>query len=493
MTDTHQQQTMIREAMKAIAERRPGRTKLIYDKTKRTIVAVAENSATPRALNITADDADMFAVMTISADWLTERWASIERGEPVHARLSDWDDGDAFTQIELGVQGSSQIVDCFVALGDAPESGTGRLSIILTRVEPTPSDKSIFIAPDNSHYRLEAFIRQASKNEPVDVVVTYVQPELSLRRDGLLETNVLADRSVLCIGLGTGGAHVAVELAKCGVGRFALVDSDRLSVGNVVRHPGPLSQTGRYKVKVVRDLILEKNPDARISVHPCDVSENNADSILALIRESDVIVCGTDNRASKLLINRLALDAGVVALYGGAFRRAYGGQVLRVRPGRSLCHQCFIGAMPDAAADVEISSAEAAAAVAYSDRPVAIEPGLSLDVLPIATFLAKLALNELVVGKASSLSVLERDYDAPLYLWVNRPEAGTPYANFPPLSESMDEMTINRWYGVYFDRDTACPACGDFVGATAKAYGFALDSVQLPSAPAGREELAATC
>ena len=31
---------------------------------------------------------------------------------------------------------------------------------------------------------------------------------------------------MLCIGLGTGGAHVAIELAKCGVGRFILVDQD---------------------------------------------------------------------------------------------------------------------------------------------------------------------------------------------------------------------------------------------------------------------------
>jgi hypothetical protein len=142
--------------------------------------------------------------------------------------------------------------------------------------------------------------------------------------------------------------------------------------------------------------------------------------------------------------------------------------------------------MPEEAADVEIASAEAAETVAYSDRPVAIEPGLSLDVLPIATFLAKLALNELLVGKTSALTALDRDYDAPWYLWLNRPETGTPYAAFPPLSESMDEMTINRWYGVYFERDAACPACGDFVGTIANAYGVALDSIELPSPPVAR-------
>jgi hypothetical protein len=55
-----QQQQMIREAMQAIAERRPGRTKLVYDKTRRTIVAVPAGSQPARALDITAEDADMF-------------------------------------------------------------------------------------------------------------------------------------------------------------------------------------------------------------------------------------------------------------------------------------------------------------------------------------------------------------------------------------------------------------------------------------------------
>ena len=55
-----QQKAMIREAMQAIAERRPGRTKLVYDKSQRTIVAVSASDQTPRGLNITAEDADMF-------------------------------------------------------------------------------------------------------------------------------------------------------------------------------------------------------------------------------------------------------------------------------------------------------------------------------------------------------------------------------------------------------------------------------------------------
>jgi molybdopterin/thiamine biosynthesis adenylyltransferase len=328
-------------------------------------------------------------------------------------------------------------------------------------------------------------LRTVDGNEQAaDVCFADVQPELETRRAGILESTVLAGKTVLCIGLGTGGAYAAIELAKCGVGRFILVDRDRLSVGNVVRHPGGISQVGRFKVNVVRDLIHEKNPDAQVSTHPIGLSYENQEKVRHLVEQADVVIGGTDNRQSKLLVNQLCVEAGVTAVYGGAFRRAYGGQVLRVRPKQSPCHQCFVAAMPDEASDVEISSSSDAEAVAYSDRPVAVEPGLSLDVLPIANLLTKLALLELLTDKQTTLSILRRDFDAPWYLWLNRPEPGTEYATWPPLSESSDEMTINRWYGIYFDRDPQCSACGDFLSSMAANYRLDLASMnELPASP----------
>ena len=55
------QKEMIREAMQAIAQRKTGRSKLVYDKTRRTIVAVSTTSSAVRGLNIGAEDADMFS------------------------------------------------------------------------------------------------------------------------------------------------------------------------------------------------------------------------------------------------------------------------------------------------------------------------------------------------------------------------------------------------------------------------------------------------
>lgn len=475
------QRQMIREAMQAVAQRKPGRSKLVYDKTKRTIVAVAEGAQAPQALNITADDADMFGVVTVSSAWLREKWPELSKAGSLPVAFSSWDDGDALTQSELCVQASATTIRGTFVLDQHKAEKGEELAILLERTEASASKQNVFASPEGTAYRGQIVQTIDPSFQASDIVFADVEPQLALRRSGILETTILNGKTVLCIGLGTGGAHVVVELAKCGVGRFLLVDRDRLSVGNVVRHPGGISQVGRSKVNVVRDLILEKNPHARVDVHPVDVGFDNRDLIAELVRAADIVVCGTDNQQSKLLINELCVAANVTALYGGASRRAQGGRILRVYPKRSACYQCFVAAMPEDASDVEISSADDASEIAYSDRPVAVEPGLSLDVLPIANLMAKLALLELIADTSSTLNALKRDFDAPWYLWLNRAEPGTQYADWPPLSESRDEMTICRWYGIYFDRDEACPVCGDFVASLAASYG--LDPSLLPALP----------
>jgi molybdopterin/thiamine biosynthesis adenylyltransferase len=488
MTDTQHQ--MIQDAMKSIAERKPGRTKLVYDKTKRTIVAVAAGTDAPRALNITADDADMFAVVTLSSQWLSDNWGAIVRERMIPSRFSSWDDGDAYTHCELGTLRATAIVEGMILLGEGiPLVGSPTLRIVLAAGKGPVSQNSTFVAPDGSVHHATSFLRSGGDEQPIEFAFADVQPELAMRRSGLLETKILIDKTVLIVGLGTGGAYAAVELAKCGVGHFILIDRDRLSVGNVVRHPGGVSHVGRFKVNVVRDLIREKNPDAQVSTFSVELTHKNREEIKGLIARANAVICGTDNRPSKLLLNKLCIEANVPALYGGAFRRAYGGQVLRVRPKLSPCYECFVAAMPDEASDVEVSSATDAAEIAYSDRPVAVEPGLSLDVSPIANMLTKLALLELLADKKTSLGVLQRDYDAPWYLWLNRPEPGTQYASLPPLSESSDEMTINRWYGIYFDRDSECPACGDFISALAGTYGIDPASLEGLPVASGKDKL----
>jgi len=234
-----QQQQMIRDAMKAIAERRPGRTKLVYNKDKRTIEAVSDSAQTPRALNITAEDADMFGVATVSSQWLREHWADLKRDRFVRVRFSSWDDGDAFTHVDLGPASGPTVVDGTIVLGDPSAQHNGApLRVVLTADESVNPELGGFNSPDGGTFKVSAWRKNGNAEEPVEISLVEVQPALANRRAAILETDLLREKSVLCIGLGTGGAHAAVELAKCGVGNFTFVDRDRLTVGNVVRHPG---------------------------------------------------------------------------------------------------------------------------------------------------------------------------------------------------------------------------------------------------------------
>lgn len=427
-------------------------------------------------------------MITLSADWLRERWPELVAKGTIPVRLSRWDDGDAFTLAELGALPSTEQVAGKVVLGDRAESDVPivvQLAVAAGDTDDRP--RNMFAGPDGRTYVASGRRRGPDTARDVPVQIVEVTGALAERRAALLESPILGDASVCVIGLGTGGIHVALELAKTGVGRFLLVDADRLDIGNVARHDAGVSHAGRRKVYVARDLILEKNPAASVEVYPIAADAASEALVGEILKRCDAVICATDGRPSKLFINRLALAAGKPAIYGGAFRRAYGGQVLRVRPGKSPCYQCFVMCMPEEEADREVASIEDAAEIAYSDRPVPVEPGLALDLAPIAVMTAKLALNEFLAGRETTLVALERDLAAPWYLWINRPEPGTPYASWPPLSESSDEMTILRWYGIHFDRDPGCPACGNFAAAVQETYGLDMDtSIELPGFPSSR-------
>lgn len=416
-------------------------------------------------------------MITLTSEFIDKNWSIVKDGSVLPVSLSEWDDGDAYIQSSLGVF-VGRTVFAALALNDIPVSDFP--IVVRFRKAPDSTNGPFYEAPDGERYRVTGERRKDGDVEVQDVSVQHLRSSLASRRAGLLETDLLSNRTVSVVGLGTGGVHIAIELAKSGVSNFSLVDPDRLEIGNVSRHQAGISFVGRRKVLAARDLILETNPGAHVSVHPIRAEDSSEDLLRSVIDGSDLVICATDNRPSKLFVNTLCVETHTPGIFGGAFRRAYGGQILRVRPGDSACYHCFVLAMPDTEADQEVSSEENAAAVAYSDRPVAIEPGLSIDVAPVSIMAAKLALQELVQNEDSALHLLDKDLDASWYLWVNRPEPGTEYASWPPLSESTDEMTILRWYGVYIDKDPGCPTCGDFLNALKEQYGVEGGSVDAP-------------
>lgn len=252
--------------------------------------------------------------------------------------------------------------------------------------------------------------------QPVEYDVVRLHADFKSRLQGILDTDLLAAKTVAIIGLGTGGSRVAVELAQCGVGRFRLVDFDRLEAHNVARHVCGLRDLGRLKTRALRDALLNIRPGVTVETHEFNVLQDR-ERLAEVVRGCDLVVGATDSEASKAAINVQCWAEGIPAVYGAAYNRAFGGDVVRVLPPDSGCYQCFLSQVTElfqeAPKQSEIDYDSLADATQFR-----AEPGLGLDVGFVALILSKMALLTLLRGSDSTLPDLPGNF----VIWGNRAE-----------------------------------------------------------------------
>ena len=132
--------------------------------------------------------------------------------------------------------------------------------------------------------------------------------ELLIGSDGLAK---LASSTAAVVGAGGVGGFAAEMIARAGVGRMIVVDSDVVSVTNRNRQLLALDSTvGRLKSEVLADRLRDINPDIVLKV----ISEYmEADAVEALLgREKiDVVVDAIDTIAPKLALIKYCLDRGI--------------------------------------------------------------------------------------------------------------------------------------------------------------------------------------
>ena len=120
----------------------------------------------------------------------------------------------------------------------------------------------------------------------------------------------LAKARVAVFDIGGVGGHTCEALARSGVGAFDLIDDDRVCLTNLNRQIiATRSTVGRYKVEVMRERMLDINPDADIRVHRCFFLPENADDFP--FREYDYVVDAVDTVSAKLALVEKAREYGV--------------------------------------------------------------------------------------------------------------------------------------------------------------------------------------
>ena len=357
-------------------------------------------------------------------------------------------------------------IDCKFILSDSFEKFSQSNSLV-KKYSLNSSEKPILVVLLAIHLDIlkhKSFL--IDKNSIIEGEIKFVpeRSDLYSRSKGLLETDSLAQKTVGIVGLGIGGSPIAIELAKAGIGKFVLIDFDRIELSNVSRHICGVNELGRLKTFAVRDAILQKNPYAEIITLEIDVNQFREECTNALSKV-DLILCASDNDRSRFLLNEIALKFKTTAIFGRAITRATGGDVLRVRPFEGPCYNCLYSQniRQEGGDDEEVSQEEQARKLLpdYSsdqDIKTVIQVGLSSDIAPISNFMVKLALVELSKGLDSGIKSLEEDLISDFYIWANRRE--NVYQTWSKMEYVFNKPTILRWYGAKVSKDSNCMVCG---------------------------------
>ncbi|OBG63870.1 MULTISPECIES: adenylyltransferase/sulfurtransferase MoeZ [unclassified Mycobacterium] len=133
----------------------------------------------------------------------------------------------------------------------------------------------------------------------------------------------LKNARVLVIGAGGLGAPTLLYLAAAGVGTIGVVDFDVVDESNLQRQIiHGVADVGRPKARSARESIEAINPLVRVRLHELRLDSSNA---VDLFGQYDLIMDGTDNFATRYLVNDAAVLAGKPYVWGSIYR--FEGQV----------------------------------------------------------------------------------------------------------------------------------------------------------------------
>lgn len=152
----------------------------------------------------------------------------------------------------------------------------------------------------------------------------------------------LKESRVLCVGAGGLGSPLATYLAAAGVGRLGIIDFDRVDLTNIHRQILYASDDiGRPKIDVAIGRLRALNPEIEVVGHGERLTSAN---VLELFAGYDVIADGTDNFATRYLINDACVLAGKPDVCASIFR--FEAQVSVFDATRGPCYRCLFPEPP---------------------------------------------------------------------------------------------------------------------------------------------------
>lgn len=214
------------------------------------------------------------------------------------------------------------------------------------------------------------------------------------------------------VGCGGLGAAVAAHLVRAGVGFLRVIDDDRVSLGNLHRQILYVEQdiaAGVHKTRVAAERLMGANSD--VTVEPL-VDRLTTANVRDFVQGLDLLVDGTDNFATRFLLNRAAIASRIPWVYGGVGGAT--GMTMTIVPGDGPCLQCVF------------PEVEEPAESRHDSGPAVINSVVTLIAALESTEVYKLLMD--------------------------------------PASRNRDLLTVDVWdlsfCSVAIERDAGCPVCG---------------------------------
>jgi len=147
----------------------------------------------------------------------------------------------------------------------------------------------------------------------------------------------LKNAKVLCVGAGGLGSPALMYLAAAGVGTLGIVEFDTVDESNLQRQIiHGQSDIGRSKAESARDSVREINPLVTVNVHEIRLDSSNVMDVFA---QYDLIVDGTDNFATRYLVNDACVLLNKPYVWGSIYR--FDGQASVFWSEYGPCYRCL--------------------------------------------------------------------------------------------------------------------------------------------------------
>jgi len=231
--------------------------------------------------------------------------------------------------------------------------------------------------------------------------------QTSLTEIGAAGQERLRDSTVLVAGCGALGSNSAEIIARAGVGRIILVDSDTVEMGNLQRQGLLIEEdVGERKAAAVGRALRRINSEIEIDFKVERIAADNIERLLAGV---DLVLDGFDNMPSRYLLNDACVKHGVpwiFAAVAGTF-----GMTMPIIPHRTACLRCL---SPDPVPDEFVLTAGNAGLINTIPRAiVSLQATLALKILLGASDVpASLTTYDIWTNQFASLEI-ERGDDCP--------------------------------------------------------------------------------